>query len=194
MDDWFFVDINALIAQYGYATLVIGSVAEGETITLLGGVAAHQGLLRFWLVVVSVALGGMIGDQLLYLVGRRYGGQILRRFSRHQDKIRRAQRLIQRRPYLFVIGSRFMYGFRIIGPLLIGASHLPPKIFLPLNIFGAIVWALIFTTLGYAGGEVIGPWLHDLNQHLKHWIWLGLAVAIALGLRFWFKRRGKEGN
>ncbi len=194
MDDWFFVDINALIAQYGYATLVIGSVAEGETITLLGGVAAHQGLLRFWLVVASVALGGMIGDQLLYLVGRRYGGQILRRFSRHQDKIRRAQRLIQRRPYLFVIGSRFMYGFRIIGPLLIGASHLPPKIFLPLNIFGAIVWALIFTTLGYAGGEVIGPWLHDLNQHLKHWIWLALAVAIALGLRFWFKRRGKEGN
>ncbi len=194
MDDWFFVDINALIAQYGYATLVIGSVAEGETITLLGGVAAHQGLLRFWLVVASVALGGMIGDQLLYLVGRRYGGQILRRFSRHQDKIRRAQRLIQRRPYLFVIGSRFMYGFRIIGPLLIGASHLPPKIFLPLNIFGAIVWALIFTTLGYAGGEVIGPWLHDLNQHLKHWIWLGLAVAIALGLRFWFKRRGKEGE
>ncbi len=194
MDNWFFVDINALIAQYGYATLVIGSVAEGETITLLGGVAAHQGLLRFWLVVASVALGGMIGDQLLYLVGRRYGGQILRRFSRHQDKIRRAQRLIQRRPYLFVIGSRFMYGFRIIGPLLIGASHLPPKIFLPLNIFGAIVWALIFTTLGYAGGEVIGPWLHDLNQHLKHWIWLGLAVAIALGLRFWFKRRGKEGE
>ncbi|WP_318365582.1 DedA family protein [Enterobacter sp.] len=188
------MDINALIAQYGYATLVIGSVAEGETITLLGGVAAHQGLLRFWLVVASVALGGMIGDQLLYLVGRRYGGQILRRFSRHQDKIRRAQRLIQRRPYLFVIGSRFMYGFRIIGPLLIGASHLPPKIFLPLNIFGAIVWALIFTTLGYAGGEVIGPWLHDLNQHLKHWIWLGLAVAIALGLRFWFKRRGKEGE
>jgi hypothetical protein len=30
------MDINALIEQYGYAALVIGSVAEGETITLLG--------------------------------------------------------------------------------------------------------------------------------------------------------------
>nr|WP_318380998.1 DedA family protein [uncultured Enterobacter sp.] len=183
------MDINGLIAQYGYAALVIGSVAEGETITLLGGVAAHQGLLRFWLVVVSVALGGMIGDQLLYLVGRRYGDRILRRFSRHRDKIRRAQRLIQRRPYLFVIGSRFMYGFRIIGPLLIGASRLPPKIFLPLNIIGAIVWALIFTTLGYVGGEVIGPWLHHLNQHFKHLIWLVLALVIALALRYWLRRR-----
>lgn len=54
----YLMDINALIEQYGYAALVIGSVAEGETITLLGGVAAHQGLLKFPLVVAAVALGG----------------------------------------------------------------------------------------------------------------------------------------
>ncbi len=55
------MDLNTLISQYGYAALVIGSLAEGETVTLLGGVAAHQGLLKFPLVVLSVALGGMIG-------------------------------------------------------------------------------------------------------------------------------------
>jgi membrane protein DedA with SNARE-associated domain len=64
------MDLNTLISQYGYAALVIGSLAEGETVTLLGGVAAHQGLLKFPLVVLSVALGGMIGDQVLYLCGR----------------------------------------------------------------------------------------------------------------------------
>ncbi len=101
------MDLNTLISQYGYAALVIGSPAEGETVTLLGGVAAHQGLLKFPLVVLSVALGGMIGDQVLYLCGRRFGGKLLRRFSKHQDKIERAQKLIQRHPYLFVIGTRF---------------------------------------------------------------------------------------
>ncbi|WP_039058666.1 DedA family protein [Enterobacter sp. Bisph1] len=186
------MDINHLISQYGYAALVIGSVAEGETITLLGGVAAHQGLLRFWLVVISVALGGMIGDQLLYLVGRRYGTKILRRFSRHREKIHHAQSLIRRHPYLFVIGSRFMYGFRIIGPLLIGTSRLRPKIFLPLNILGAIVWALLFTTLGYVGGEVIGPWLHQFDQHVKHWIWLIIAVVLVFLLRWWIHHRRKK--
>lgn len=185
----YLMDINALIEQYGYAALVIGSVAEGETITLLGGVAAHQGLLKFPLVVAAVALGGMIGDQLLYFIGVRFGPTLLRRFSRHQKKIRRAQKLIQRHPYLFVIGTRFMYGFRIIGPLLIGASRLPPKIFLPLNILGALLWALIFTTLGYVGGEVIGPWLHSLDQHLRHWVWLiGVLVVVVL-IRLWLKRR-----
>ena len=183
------MDINHYVAQYGYAALIIGSLAEGETITLLGGVAAHQGVLKFPLVVLSVALGGMIGDQLLYLLGRRFGGKILQRFSRHQAKIDYAQKIIQRRPYLFVVGTRFMYGFRVIGPLLIGASHLPPKIFLPLNILGAFVWASLFTTLGYVGGEVIAPWLHSLDQHIKHGIWLVLVIGIVAGVRWWMKRR-----
>ena len=183
------MDINNLISHYGYAALVIGSMAEGETITRLGGVAAHQGLLKFPLVVISVALGGMIGDQLLYLLGRRFGGKLLKRFSHHQARIRKAQRMIQRRPYLFVIGTRFMYGFRVIGPLLIGASRLPPKVFLPLNVLGALVWALIFTTLGYLGGEAIGPWLHHLDAHLKHWIWLILVVALVVAAHWWFRRR-----
>ncbi|ASD96110.1 DedA family protein [Salmonella enterica] len=185
------MDINTLITHYGYAALVIGSMAEGETVTLLGGVAAHQGLLKFPLVAAAVALGGMMGDQLLYLLGRCYGGKILRRFPRYHTKIRRAQKMIQRHPYLFVIGTRFMYGFRVVGPLLIGASRLPPKIFLPLNIIGALVWALLFTTLGYLGGEVIAPWLHDLDQHLRHGVWLILAIVLVVGVRWWLKRRGK---
>ncbi|EDL0435315.1 DedA family protein [Salmonella enterica subsp. enterica serovar Enteritidis] len=185
------MDINTLITHYGYAALVIGSMAEGETVTLLGGVAAHQGLLKFPLVAAAVALGGMMGDQLLYLLGRCYGGKILRRFPRYHTKIRRAQKMIQRHPYLFVIGTRFMYGFRVVGPLLIGASRLPPKIFLPLNIVGALLWALLFTTLGYLGGEVIAPWLHDLDQHLRHGVWLILAIVLVVGVRWWLKRRGK---
>ncbi|EAV4526152.1 TPA: DedA family protein [Salmonella enterica] len=185
------MDINTLITHYGYAALVIGSMAEGETVTLLGGVAAHQGLLKFPLVAAAVALGGMMGDQLLYLLGRCYGGKILRRFPRYHTKIRRAQKMIQRHPYLFVIGTRFMYGFRVVGPLLIGASRLPPKIFLPLNIVGALIWALLFTTLGYLGGKVIAPWLHDLDQHLRHGVWLILAIVLVVGVRWWLKRRGK---
>ncbi len=79
------MDINGLIEQYGYAALVIGSVAEGETITLLGGVAAHAGLLKFSLVVAAVALGGMIGDQLLYF----WGCALARRFCNVLPGIKR---------------------------------------------------------------------------------------------------------
>lgn len=186
------MDITSLIEHYGYAALTIGSITEGETITLLGGVAAHQGLLKLPWVIAAVALGGMIGDQVLYLVGRRYGDSLLRRFSRHQKQITKARRMINRRPWLFVIGTRFMYGFRIVGPLLIGASHLPPKVFLPLNILGALVWATLFSVLGYMGGELISPWLHSVDKHIKHLIWLALAVGLVLGVRLWLKHRARK--
>lgn len=186
------MDFNSLVEHWGYAALIFGCMAEGETFAILGGVAAHQGLLQFVLVALSVSVGGMIGDQVLYLLGRKFGTRILNRFTRYRKKINQAQRLINRRPRLFVIGTRFMYGFRIVGPILIGASHLPPKVFLPLNILGALLWGLIFTSVGYLGGELIGPWLHELDQHIKHWIWLVVALAVVVGLRLWMRQRRKR--
>jgi membrane protein DedA with SNARE-associated domain len=188
------MDINSLIEHYGYAALVVGSIAEGETITLLGGVATHQGLLKFPLVIAAVALGGMTGDQVLYFIGQRFGVSLLKRFTRHQKHIARARKMINRHPWLFVIGVRFMYGFRIVGPVLIGASRLPPGIFLPLNILGAILWATLFSTLGYAGGELIAPWLHSVDKHIKQLIWLALAVALVAAARYWLKRRARHNS
>ena len=92
------------------------------------------------------------GDQLLYFIGRRFEGRVISRLKGQEKRITRARRLIARHPMLFVIGVRFMYGFRIIGPVLIGASRLPPSRFVPLNILGAILWATIFVMLGYFGG------------------------------------------
>ncbi|STH55403.1 putative inner membrane protein YohD [Escherichia coli] len=49
-----------------------------------------------------------------------------------------------------------------------------------------------FTTIGYAGGQVIAPWLHNLDQHLKHWVWLILVVVLVVGVRWWLKRPGRK--
>ncbi len=182
------IDINGLITQYGYLALLIGCIAEGETFTLLGGVAAHEGLLHYGGVVVAAMVGGIIGDQLLFWLGRRYGKRILRRFSKHQATIGKANRLIQKHPSLFVIGVRFMYGFRIIGPIIIGTSRLKSLRFFVLNIIGAALWALIFVTLGYFAGEIIAPWLHKLDQHLKHLVWLAAAIATGIILRYLIRR------
>ncbi len=51
------------------------------------------------------------------------------------------------------------------------------------------MWALLFTTIGYLGGEVVGPWLHHLDAHLKHWIWLILAVVVG-----WWPPTGGSGG
>jgi len=187
------IDINALIHHYGYFALLLGCMAEGETFVLLGGIAAHKGLLHFAGVVVAAMCGGIIGDQLLYWLGRRYGTRLLSKFNNHQDKVVRASELINRHPSLFVIGVRFMYGFRIIGPIIIGSSQLSPRRFLIFNVIGAFVWALLFVSLGYFAGKLIAPWFDRLDEYLKPVFWVaGIAVVLYIvwkGIRFLQQRR-----
>ncbi|MEJ5112171.1 DedA family protein [Erwinia billingiae] len=183
------MDVNSLISQYGYWALFIGCIAEGETFTLLGGIAAHEGLLHYgWVVLVAMA-GGILGDTALFFIGRHYGDSLLKRFKKHQKQINKANKLIRKRPVLFVIGVRFMYGLRIVGPIIIGASKLKPQKFLLLNVVGAVLWAVIFVSLGYLGGQVIAPWLHTIDRHLKQIFWVVLSLALVWGVRLYLKRR-----
>lgn len=183
------IDVNSLITHYGYWALFIGCLAEGETFTLLGGVAAHQGLLHYGWVVLVAACGGMAGDTVLFFLGRSFGTRILKRFKKHQSKIESAQRLIKKHPTGFVIGVRFMYGLRIIGPIIIGGSGLRPSKFMLLNCIGAILWAIIFVSLGYAGGQIIAPWLGVLDHYIKYIFWVLLAVALVWAARVALRHR-----
>ncbi len=54
-----------------------------------------------------------------------------------------------------------MYGFRVAGLPLIGASRLPPKIFSAAEYCRRADLGAAAYHAGISGGEVIAPWLHD---------------------------------
>lgn len=145
------LDLNALLATYGYWVVFIGCLLEGETVLILGGMAAHQQALQFWTVLALAILGGVLGDQLLFWSGRYFGARLLPRLKRHQGAIDRVSGLIERYPSTSVFAVRFLYGMRLVGPLVIGASGLSPWRFALLNLLGATVWATLFVSAGYWG-------------------------------------------
>ena len=49
--------MESLLTTYGYPILIIGTFLEGETVLVLGGLAAHLGYLSLDWVIVC-ALGG----------------------------------------------------------------------------------------------------------------------------------------
>ena len=76
------MDANALIRDYGYWAVLVGTFLEGETILILAGVAAQFGNLELPLVILSAFVGSSCGDQLYYFIGRHQGAALLRRFPR----------------------------------------------------------------------------------------------------------------
>ena len=82
-------------------------------------------------------------------------------------------------PTLFVFGNRFIYGVRMVGGVVAGLSGISLSRFLIVNGLSAMLWAMIFSGIGYAFGlgaeHLFGEALHE---HLR------LLLALAGGLFF----------
>lgn len=183
------VDINYLLVNYGYWAVFIGCLLEGETILILGGLAAHQTSLQLLDVILIATLGGMLGDQILFWTGRYFGPRILPKLHRQQSAIDRVSNLIKRYPTASVFSVRFLYGMRLIGPLVIGASRLSPIRFALINLLGAAVWATLFAMGGYWAGEALQHLLGDLKPYRLP-IFIGV-VVLAAGVALYRHHRAK---
>lgn len=184
------LDLAQLLSSYGYPVLFLGCLLEGESILLLAGIAAHQGLLGFTPVVLCATLAGTLGDQLLYWSGRRAGDRAVPWLQRRGLVIERVTGLIERYPHLAIFAVRFLYGMRLAGPLLIGASRVGPLRFLLINLLGAFCWALLLATAGYWAGQLLEQWLGNLRPYrLPVFI---TVVLLSAGLALWRHRRRAE--
>lgn len=154
-----------LLADYGYGAVFVGSLLEGETILLLAGFAAHQGYLSLPWVAVVAFTGGASGDQAFFFIGRRWGNALLRRLPRLDHKAQRVRELLMHHHAGLIIGVRFMYGLRIVGPLVIGMSEVPTTRFLALNLIGAAIWAVIIAGAGFVFGETFQMLLVQMDQY-----------------------------
>ncbi|MEO8488664.1 DedA family protein [Pseudomonas sp.] len=158
-------DLNALIASYGYWVIFLGCLLEGETVLILSGMAAHQGTLQLLHVIGWATLGGVLGDQLLFWTGRYYGERLLPKLKRHQPAIERVKGLIHRYPTTSVFAVRFLYGMRLVGPMVIGTSGLAPWRFALINVLSALIWASLFVIAGYWAGETLQRVFGDLKPY-----------------------------
>ena len=180
------MSLPQLLAEYGYLAVFVGSLLEGETILLLAGFAAHQGYLSLPLIMGVAWLGGTLGDQVFYWVGRRWGLVLLRRRPGMRRGARRVRALLRRHHGWVIVSVRFMYGLRIVGPIAIGMSDVAPRRFVLFNALGAVLWALVVPSVGYAFGESVQFALNHLDRY-ESW---GLPVAAAIvAWILWMGRR-----
>jgi membrane protein DedA with SNARE-associated domain len=174
------LDLPELIRQYGYWFVFVGTFMEGETVLVLGMIAAHQGLLDVRLVGLVALLGTYFGDLAYYLIGIRFGRAFLDRFPRVDAKVQRVKGWIVRYDIAIIIVNRFLYGFRIAAPVALGMSSVPAWRFLVFNVFGALIWTLVIGGAGYLFGQALEALLRNVQDH-DH-IVVGLVLLLGAGL------------
>lgn len=183
------MSLAALLLNYGYIAVFLGTFLEGETILIMAGFAAHRGYLDLRWVMAVATVGSFLGDQLYFYLGARYGWRILNRFPKLKPRAVRVQALLERYHLPLIPGIRFLYGLRMVGPLVIGMSSVSWTRFFALNLLGAIVWAVLVGGSGYLFGNAMELVLADLRHYEEALLALMAMGGIIIWLSYYWRHR-----
>ncbi|MBF2054928.1 MAG: DedA family protein [Candidatus Sericytochromatia bacterium] len=152
---------------------------------ILGAVAAQQGHLHLPMVILLSFLGVLGSDQVYFHLGRIKGRHWIASRPRWQTRSQLVFRYLHTHQLWLMLGFRFLYGVRVVTPLLLGASGISPRFFLVCNLLNASVWALLFGTLGFWFGRTIEGWVEEMQRY-QMWILGGVALTVGA---LWLLRR-----
>ncbi|VXA93571.1 CDP-alcohol phosphatidyltransferase family protein [Plantibacter sp. T3] len=170
--------------------LWLGLVVPGEPVVLLLAAmldSAPGALVLF----LAVALGGSLGDQLGYLVGRRSGGRlrdsaIVRRLGVHGWD--RAVEALERRGAQAVFLTRLVPVLRCLTPTAAGVARVPYRSFLAASLLGSLLWSAVYVGVG----SLVRATLDTVRQYLgaTGWVLLFALVVVVTVVAIARFRRG----
>ena len=170
--------------------LWLGLVVPGEPVVLLLATmldSAPGALVLF----LAVALGGSLGDQLGYLVGRRSGGRlrdsaIVRRLGVHGWD--RAVEALERRGAQAVFLTRLVPVLRCLTPTAAGVARVPYRSFLAASLLGSLLWSAVYVGVG----SLVRATLDTVRQYLgaTGWVLLFALVVVVTVVAIARFRRG----
>jgi membrane protein DedA with SNARE-associated domain len=135
----------------------MGVPSPGETALVLAAVLASQGKLQIWLVILIGVSSAILGDNIGYLLGRRFGREVLEApgpfHKRRVAVIAAGDKFFERHGAKAVFFARWIALVRFAAAWLAGINEMPWGEFFFWNALGGITWGVTFGLVGYFGGS-----------------------------------------
>jgi membrane protein DedA with SNARE-associated domain len=162
----------------------VGLVVPGETIVVVGGVAASNGMVSLPLIGLVAWIGAWVGDATSFHLGRRYGPTVIapiaRRLRISEQRLASLERSLARHGGKTVPVGRFMGFVRALAPLMAGASGMRYRDLAPWSLAGSGAWAFAFTFVGFRFAGAVESASRQTSLVLTA---VAAAVAVLLVLR-----------
>ncbi|MFQ0974990.1 LssY C-terminal domain-containing protein [Vibrio campbellii] len=152
--------ISLFFGAFLDATIGPNLFVPGEPFLLAAGYQLHQGVI--W-GVVAVLLGGWIGDQLSYFIGKRSGSKAQKKLIRWQAKTRRpiarCRLLMKKRGNAILIFARLLGPVAWVVPFMAGTANVSWKRFTVCSSIGLILGVGQFIVAGYLLAAGLNTWI-----------------------------------
>jgi membrane protein DedA with SNARE-associated domain len=189
-------ELIPIVGRYGYGVvgLVImlesmGLPLPAETLLVAAALyAASTHHLDITSIVLAAMAGAIVGDNLGYLIGARFGTPLL---VRHGKRIGLTARRLRIGQYLFrhygrevVFFGRFTAVLRTFAALLAGANAMPWRSFLLWNALGGMVWSCTYGFGVYGFGDVVVRLRGPVELVLGGFAVVGVVIGIVFLRRY----------
>ncbi len=166
-------------------------VVPSETTVIAGGVAAGAGDQRLALVILAGAVGAFVGDNIAYMIGRKFEPRVRRWAERKPSRLARmdgAAAQIHKRGGPLLITARFIPGGRTILTISSGLTEQPWRWFASWIAVASVIWATYAAGLGYAFGQAF-----EDDHTLAFLLAFGAALTITVAIEVirWARERRK---
>jgi len=164
--------IQDLIHQYDYLIyLILFLVIFAETgfvfmpllpgdslLFAIGVIASSTGQLSISIIIPLLIMAALLGDNLNYFVGNKFGNLIKQKrkiLFLKKEYITHTENFFEKNGGKAIIMARFVPVLRTIAPFVAGAGSMPYYKYIFYCIIGAVIWVTSLTFLGYFLGQVV---------------------------------------
>jgi membrane-associated protein len=182
--------VTGLLLTHGYLVIFLGAALDnfglpssGDIVLFAGGFFANNGQAALPLVMLCGFLGALVSDNSVYWIGRVGGRPLISRIL----KIRLLHFEAHGGKTVFV--GRFGPGLRSMTPLFAGVTRMKYYRFVPYNVAAGLVWAVVYSLIGYVFGQYWGELLAVAKSFGFSVVALVVLVVVAFVLRRRYRRK-----
>lgn len=169
--NWVYVFLFLIV--FAETGLIIASFLmpflPGDALIFTIGLLAQEGSLNIYLVIPLLIFAAILGDNLNYYVGKRFGDYIMnseKDFFIKKKHLEKAKDFFDKNGKNSIIIARFVPVIRTIVPFLCGSTKVKYSTFLSFSMIGAFLWVGVIGLLGYNLGRI--QWV---KENLDYMIW-----------------------
>lgn len=184
----------AFFAALLETTIGIGLFLPGSTIILFLGALSARGYLDTGDLLWFAVLGAILGDNINYYLGRRYGAKWLEKgfWFLKSNHIKKARYFMDAHGAKSVFLGRFIPSVKEVVPFIAGSVKMNKRTFMLWNFLGAVGWGFEWVLAGYIFAQSLNVaelWLSRAGLFFAFLLILG-------GILYFFKwliiKKGKQ--
>lgn len=157
---------------------------------IMGGIMSHTGDMWLPIAIFVAGIGGFVGDQVYFYIGRFNKSYIHEKLRSQRRKFAIAHLLLKKYGWPIIFVQRYLYGLRTVIPMSIGLTKYSARKFAFINLISAWMWAALTIIPAYYYGEELLNLLHWMKQHW--YVALPLLGSIAAGIIYYLNRLEKK--